>query len=181
MALRIGSEEGADGLVVELAALLHETGDAKVVGAGVDPGQATREWLRELQASRALADCVGEIVAGVSFRGAQVSDVHLGLEGRCVRDADRLDAIGAIGIARAFAYGGSMNRPIYDPAIGPMTHVTVEQYRASDSSTINHFREKLLLLRDRMETHMGQRIAVHRHEVMVEFLDEFLQEWDLVA
>jgi uncharacterized protein len=125
-----------------------------------------------------VRDRVVEIVRGVSFKGAGVADVELSLEGRCVRDADRLDALGAIGIARAFAYGGATGQPLHDPTLEPAWHGTASEYREKRSTTINHFHEKLLLLRDRVDTAAARRIAERRHAVLVEFLDEFAAEWE---
>jgi uncharacterized protein len=173
MALQIGHDEGADLFVVELAAVLHEVGDPK----GDDEEGALRAWLIGADAEPAVIEEVTMIVAAVSYRGAGVTDWALPAAGRCVRDADRLDAIGAIGIARAFAYGGSNGREIYNPATTPMLHTTPEAYHGADGTTINHFAEKLLLLRDRMETRLGRELADRRHAVMVEFLDEFGREW----
>jgi uncharacterized protein len=173
MALRIANDEAVDPFVVELAAVLHEVGDPK----GDDEEGALRGWLTGARVEQAVIDEVTDIVAAVSYRGAGVRDLPLPAAGRCVRDADRLDAIGAIGIARAFAYGGSKGREIYDPDTPPVLHTTPEMYHGARGTTINHFAEKLLLLRDRMDTRLGRELAEHRHDVMVKFLDEFEREW----
>ncbi len=178
VALRIAAEEGADPLVVELAALLHDLEDEKFSGDPEAGPSAARAWLSRLGAPGDLVERVADIVAGVSFRGAGVPDPPLGLEGRCVRDADRLDAMGAIGIARAFAYGGASGRPLHDPDDVPIAAATRAEYRARRGSTTSHFAEKLLLLRDRMGTPTGRRLAERRHAVMVAFLEEFAREWD---
>lgn len=178
MALRIAADEGADVFLVELGALLHEFGDTKVRGAQVSTEQDLAEWLHRMHISPSVAAHVKEIVFGVSYQGAQVPDVRVSIEGQCVRDADRLDAVGAIGIARAFTYGGAIGRPMHDPAVSPVFHTTADKYHEGSSSTVNHFREKLLLLSGRMETHTGRRLGTQRHKVMVEFLKEFLQEWN---
>ena len=124
-----------------------------------------------------MADRVAKIVQVVSYKGALVSDEATSIEGKIVRDADRLDAIGAIGIARAFSYGGSKERPLYDPSITPLLHATKEEYASAKSHTINHFYEKLLLLKDRMETPSARRLAEERHVFMLQFLTQFEQEW----
>jgi uncharacterized protein len=121
---------------------------------------------------------VCEIISHISFKGASVENRMNSLEGFIVQDADRLDAIGAIGIGRAFAYGGYKNRPMYDPHLPPQMHATFEQYKNSKSATINHFYEKLLLLKDMMNTDTAKRIAQARHEIMLRFLDQFMKEWD---
>ena len=121
---------------------------------------------------------VCEIITHISYKGANVENKMSSLEGFIVQDADRLDAIGAIGIGRAFAYGGYKDRPMYDPELPPQIHSTFEQYKNSKSATINHFYEKLLLLKDMMNTSTAKRIAEQRHEVMVKFLDQFMKEWD---
>jgi uncharacterized protein len=120
---------------------------------------------------------VAAVVSVVSFKGALVTDSPTSLEGQIVRDADRLDAIGAIGIARAFAYGGSRNRALYLPEISPTLHSSKEAYAQDQGHTINHFYEKLLLLKDRMETKSAQMLAVERHEFMLLFLKQFKTEW----
>jgi uncharacterized protein len=176
LALRLAHEEGADKLVVELAALLHDVSDYKL-SSSVEAGpEAAAEWLRGQGAGEELVIAVEAIVAGVSFKGAGVEDPPLSLEGRCVRDADRLDALGAIGIARAFAFGGSRGRPLHDPTVAPEQHRDAASYLSAESTTVNHFYEKLLLLKDRMETESGRRIAAQRHRVMLDFLEQFVRE-----
>ena len=125
-----------------------------------------------------LALQVAQIVQIVSYKGAKVADQHTDLEGQIVRDADRLDAIGAIGIARAFSYGGSRDRALYDPSIAPTLHDSKEAYAQDKGHTINHFYEKLLLLKDRMETLTAQKLAAQRHAFMEQFLAQFKQEWN---
>ena len=125
-----------------------------------------------------MIEQVSEIIRQVSFKGAQVATPMRTLEGQVVQDADRLDAIGAIGIARAFAYGGHAGRALYDPAVPPEQHASFEAYKKNSGPTINHFHEKLLLLKDRMNTATARRLAVERHVFMLEFLRRFQAEWN---
>jgi uncharacterized protein len=133
--------------------------------------------LRSQGADADVVAAVVAIVAGVSFKGAGVADAPLSAEGRCVRDADRLEAIGAIGIARAFAFGGHKGRVLHDPTVIPQPHADADAYLSGKTTTVNHFYEKLLLLKERMSTDLGRRVAEHRHQVMLDFLDEFEREW----
>jgi uncharacterized protein len=125
-----------------------------------------------------VSEHVCQIIAHLSFKGAGVENKINTLEGQIVQDADRLDAIGAVGIGRAFAYGGHVGRPIYDPDEPPQMHQSFEQYKNSRSATINHFYEKLFLLKERMNTPTAKRIAEERHTYMEEFVARFLREWD---
>lgn len=176
-ALRIARVEGADLVVVELAALLHDLEDEKFSGSAEAGPRAARAFLLDAGAAPDLAEAVAEIIAGVSFMGAGVADRPLSLAGACVRDADRIDALGAIGIARTFAYGGRAGRLIHDPADVPQPAATPAAYRARKGPSIAHFHEKLLLLRDRMTTAEGRRIADERHAYMEGFLARFDAEW----
>lgn len=178
-AQRIGREEKADLLIVELAALLHDIADWKLNDgdSAVGPRMA-REWLDSQGVSPVVTEHVCQIIAGISFKGVGVEQPPLSLEGQVVQDADRLDAMGAMGIARAFAYGGSKGRMIYDPAAKPAEHRTAEEFLKNDGTTINHFYEKLLLLRDRMNTATGKAMAEKRHQFMEEFLRRFYEEWE---
>ena len=179
LALAIGRREGADPLVVELAALLHDIADWKFNGGDLEAGpRAARDWLASQDVDAATIDRVAAIVGGISFKGAGVIPAPLSLEGQVVQDADRLDAIGAIGIARTFAYGGHTGTPIYDPADVPQQHTSAEAYRASTATPITHFYEKLLLLKDRLHTATARRIAAERHAFMEAFLAQFFREWD---
>lgn len=179
MALRLAREEGADPFVVELAALLHDVADHKFHGGDETAGpRAAREWLRGLGVDGAVVEHVARIIAELSFKGAGVPTPMSTPEGRVVQDADRLDAIGAIGIARTFAYGGSRGRPLHDPEATPEAHASFEAYKASRGPTVNHFHEKLLLLRDRMNTPAARRVAEERHRFMETFLERFHREWD---
>lgn len=179
MARRLAIEERADLVVVELAALLHDIADWKFHNGdlGEGPRQA-RAWLESQGADPDVTTAVVGIVERVSFKGAGVADEMPWLEGRIVQDADRLDAIGAVGIGRAFAYGGHAGRLMYDPDQPPERHDSAEAYRTRSGPTINHFYEKLLLLKDRMHTPAARRIAAERHELMEGFLGRFFREWN---
>jgi uncharacterized protein len=178
-ALRLAADERADPVVVELAALLHDVWDHKLHGGDstVAPREV-RRWLVEAGAEAVTADHVAEIVRDLSFKGAGVPTPMRTVEGAVVQDADRLDALGAVGIGRAFAFGGSRGRSMHDPDAAPAHHASFEAYSAAEGSTLNHFPEKLLLLRDRMNTAAGRRVAEGRHRFMQEFLDRFLAEWE---
>jgi uncharacterized protein len=182
LARTIAREEGADAFVCELAALLHDVADDKIAGDEAAGLATVRGWLEahgaEANGAEAnVTEHVMEIIATMSFGGGSKPPMRT-LEGRVVQDADRLDALGAIGIARAFAYGGSRGRALYDPEMPPREYASKAEYRASDSPTINHFYEKLLLLRERMNTPFARRLAEQRHRVMEDFLAEFYAEWD---
>jgi uncharacterized protein len=179
MALAIGRGEGAVLYVVELAALLHDIADWKFHDGddALGPRRAA-EWLAGLDVEPVVIEQVAEIVRQVSFKGAEVATPMHTLEGQVVQDADRLDAIGAIGIARAFAYGGHAGRALYDPAVAAEGHATFEAYKKNSGPTINHFHEKLLLLKDRMNTPTARRLAEGRHQFMVDFLQQFHAEWN---
>jgi uncharacterized protein len=178
-ALLIQQTEGGDALVIELAALLHDYSDHKYNGGDFDKGyHEVLALLSQLQCPTPIALKVAQIVQVVSYKGAGVADQATILEGKIVRDADRLDAIGAVGIARAFSYGGSKHRALYNPAISPTLHQSKEAYAQDRGHTINHFYEKLLLLKDRMETSTAKQIAAQRHTYMETFLAQFMQEWN---
>jgi uncharacterized protein len=176
-AVRIGKDEGIDLFVVELAALLHDIADWKARGGDEEAGpRAAREWLSGLDIDIRIIDQVCEIVRDVSFKGAGVRNPMKTKEGMVVQDADRLDALGAVGIARAFAYGGHKGREIYNPDIKPELHETFEAYKKGEGPTINHFYEKLLLLKDLMNTKTGKRMAAARHAFMESYLRQFFKE-----
>ena len=168
-----------DELVVELAALLHDIADWKFHGGDDSAGpRATRTWLEARGVEASVVDHVADIVARVSFKGANVADDMPTIEGRIVQDADRLDAIGAIGIGRAFAYGGHANRPLHDPTDVVVLHDDPEAYKArTGGGTISHFHEKLLLLAERMHTPSARALAGERHAFMERFLAQFDAEW----
>ncbi len=177
MAVHLHNVEGGNREIIELAALLHDVSDHKYNGGNFDEGwQVARQVIIDFGGTEELANSVADVVKVVSFKGALVEDVETSLEGKIVRDADRLDAIGSIGIARTFAYGGSKNQAIYIENIPSVLHDSKEAYFNSKTHTINHFYEKLLLLKDRMETQTAKEIAEIRHERMIRFLDEFISE-----
>lgn len=172
-------EEVVDVFVVELAALLHDIGDHKFHNGDMSVGpQMARKWLESLQVDEAIIAHVCEIISDLSFKGSGVPTPMRTREGMVVQDADRLDALGAIGIARTFAYGGHKNRVMYDPDIPPVDHHSLTTYQKSTAPTINHFYEKLLLLKDRMNTPAARRIAESRHAFMEQFLAQFFAEWN---
>lgn len=173
------SEDDVDMFTLELAALLHDIADWKFHGGDEEAGpKAAREWLESLNVNNDTIEHIENIIRNVSFKGAHVETNLKTIEGQIVHDADKLDAIGAIGIGRTFAYGGANGRPMHDPNRAAEQHTTFDAYKNSNSPTINHFYEKLLLLKDRMLTKTGHDLAQHRHEVLQNFLEEFLAEWD---
>lgn len=177
-AVTIGRGEGADLFVVQLAALLHDIADWKFHGGDDTAGpRAARAWLEGFKVEEPTIDHVCEIIATISFKGAGVATPMRTIEGQAVQDADRLDAIGAVGIARAFAYGGNKGRAMYDPAVPPTPHDSFGAYKKNAGPTINHFYEKLLLLKDRMNTNVGKQLAADRHRFMEQFLEQFFSEW----
>ena len=179
MAKHLCEIENADSFVVELAALLHDVADWKFHNGDETAGpRIARDMLNGQHVKDSIINHVCEIIATISFKGAGIPTPMSTLEGKVVQDADRLDAIGAIGIARAFAYGGSKGRSLYDPNTKPTQHQTKEAYFNSGSATINHFYEKLLLLKDRMNTRTAKALAQQRHEFIINFLDQFFREWE---
>ena len=177
MALRIGIIEGCDLFITEMAALLHDLDDWKLNGSVLNRLVKTEKWLDQVNVPVDVAKVILKIIEEVSFKGAGTETPVSSVEAAVVQDADRLDAIGAIGIARAFAYGGNKNRLIYDPDVSPVMHRNFEEYKNGNASTINHFYEKLLLLKDRMNTKTARRIAEERHRFIEVFLDQFSEEW----
>lgn len=172
-------EKGVDLFVIELAALLHDIADWKFHGGDDTKSSKVSEvWLKKLGVDQKTIDHVREITHHISFKGAKVKNEIKTPEGKIVQDADRLDALGAIGIARTFAMGGKFGRPIYDPNVKPMFHTTFEQYKKSGNFSINHFYEKLLLLKDMMNTKTGKKLAEKRHKFLEDYLKEFFLEWD---
>jgi len=178
-ALHIAEKEKVDLFVVELAALLHDIADFKFHGGDDTAGpKVAREWLEKQNVDEDIIAHVCEIISAVTFKGAGTKSSAKTKEAMVVQDADRLDAMGAIGIARAFAYGGFKNREMYNPEIKPEKHDTFEQYKANQGHTINHFYEKLLLLKDLMNTETAKQISQERHVYMEQFLDRFYNEWE---
>lgn len=175
-AAKIAETENCNREIVLLAALLHDIADSKFHGGDEQIGPLTAQnFLVAANAPKQYIDHVVNIVRHISYKGGQQSDFHLP-ELSVVRDADRLDAIGAIGIARAFNYGGYKNRKIFDPDIIPVTYTTKEAYKSSTAPTINHFYEKLLKLKDLMHTETGKKMARQRHQYMLDFLRQFFEE-----
>lgn len=177
-AVKIAQEEGADLFIVHLGALLHDIADWKFHGGDEEAGPTTaRNWLTELGIDKEIIAHVCDIIKTVSFKGANVATKMKTKEGQCVQDADRLDAMGAIGIARAFAYGGHKGRELHNPNVPPERHGSFEQYKKSTGPTLNHFYEKLFLLKELMNTPTGKRMAEERHRFMEEYVERFLDEW----
>lgn len=179
LARKIAAGEQVDMLVVELSALLHDIADSKFHGGDESVGpRKARSFLESIGTPEPVIQHVEDIIVNISFKGGHNNGTFSSPELAVVQDADRLDAIGAIGIARTFNYGGFKNRSLYDPAIPPNLQMTKEEYKHSSAPTINHFYEKLLLLKDRMNTATGRQLAVERHAFMETFLDKFYQEWE---
>jgi uncharacterized protein len=177
--LLIAQTEDCDEVIVKLGALLHDIADSKFHDGDESIGPKTaRAFLEAESVDEATIVHVLNIIENISFKGGNFEKKFHSKELEIVQDADRLDAIGAIGIARTFNYGGFKNRPLYDPSIAPKLHMTKEEYKSSDAPTLNHFYEKLLLLKDKMNTETGKQIAQERHRFMETFLSQFYAEWD---
>lgn len=179
--IHIAKEENADLLVVQLAALLHDIADSKFHDGDETIGpKIASEFLKELNVDKSSREHIIKIIETVSFKNSLSieEEPFNSIELEVVQDADRLDAIGAIGIARAFNYGGFKNRELYNPEIEPKTTMSKEEYKSSSSPTINHFYEKLLLLKDKMNTNSGKKLAEKRHTFMLNYLDQFYKEWE---
>ena len=176
---QIAKTEKVSMLVVELGALLHDIADSKFNNGDEEIGsQKAREFLDFLTVESAVIEHVVQIILNISFKGGNELRKFSSAELDVVQDADRLDAMGAIGIARTFNYGGFKNRELYNPEIPPNLTMTKEEYKNSSAPTLNHFYEKLLLLKDRMNTTTARQMAEHRHEFMEQFLEEFYGEWN---
>ena len=171
--------ENADNFIVSLCALLHDIADSKFHDGdeSIGPKKAT-EFLLSQNVDSAVIEHVVQVIKNISFKGGNFNTTFSSKELDVVQDADRLDAIGAIGIARCFNYGGFKNREIFNPTIQPKLNMTKSAYKNSNAPSINHFYEKLLLLKDKMNTKTGKRIATERHKFMEFYLDHFYAEWD---
>ena len=178
-ALLIAESEKCDVEIVQLGALLHDIADSKFHNGDESIGPKTaRAFLESEKVEPAIIDHVIAIIENISFKGGKVERQFSSIELDIVQDADRLDAIGAIGIARTFNYGGFKNRALYNPEIAPNLTMTKEEYKNNEAPTINHFYEKLLLLKDKMNTQTGKQIAQDRHRYMEDFLEQFYAEWE---
>ncbi|MFD2100349.1 HD domain-containing protein [Flagellimonas iocasae] len=176
----ISQYEQVDPLVVQLAALLHDIADPKFHDGDESVGpKMAHDFLKSHQVDDYIIDHVVNIIQHMSFKNSleSSSPTFSSKELHVVQDADRLDAIGAIGIARAFNYGGFKNRALYDPNIPPNLNMTKEEYKKSNAPTINHFYEKLLLLKDKINTETGKKLAEERHQFMLDYLEHFYNEW----
>ena len=178
LSVKFQKTEGGDLFIIELAALLHDVADWKFYENESDGLDVIRNWLVQLELSNDSIAKVVQIVKNVSFKGAGVKDYMDSIEGKIVQDADRLDAIGAIGIARTFAFGGNFGNDIHIPEVKVELHNSFQEYKHSKGTTINHFYEKLLLLKDRLHTKTAKKMAVNRHLFMEIFLKQFYNEWD---
>ena len=177
----IAKSENADELIISLGALLHDIADAKFNNGDESLGpKMAHDFLASINVDEDVIDHVVYIIDNISYKNSLFEDDHSKIKSKelkIIQDADRLDAIGAIGIARAFNYGGFKNRELYNPEIAPNLNLTKEEYKKSNSPTINHFYEKLLLLKDKMNTETGKRLAQERHKFMMDYLDRFYSEW----
>ena len=175
----IAKNEAVDLFVVQLGALLHDIADSKFHNGDETVGPTVaRNFLTSIDVADEVIEHVVNIIENISFKGGNVAQKFHSLELQVVQDADRLDAIGAIGIARTFNYGGFKNRTLYHPDIAPNLNMNKEEYKVSNAPTINHFYEKLLLLKDRMNTETGKQIALQRHQFMELYLEQFFAEWN---
>ncbi|MFN8134287.1 MAG: HD domain-containing protein [Bacteroidales bacterium] len=178
-ACHIADFEQVDKFTVELGALLHDIADSKFHNGNEEIGpEKARTFLQTLGVEEKVINHVVNIIANISFKGGKVEQKFKSPELDVIQDADRLDALGAIGIARTFNYGGHKGRAIYDPDIKPNLQLTKEEYKNSTAPTLNHFYEKLLLLKDLMNTETGKQMAENRHKFMLAYLEQFYNEWD---
>jgi len=178
-AKHIAREESVDDFVVELGALLHDIADSKFHDGDEEIGpRITRNLLTSLNVKEEIISHIEKIIMNISFKGGNHTQKFSSPELDVIQDADRLDALGAIGIARTFNYGGFKNRKIYDPTIKPDLNMTEAEYKTNEGHSINHFYEKLLLLKNRMNTSTGKKIAQKRHEFLEHYLKTFFDEWE---
>ncbi|WP_226681681.1 HD domain-containing protein [Sutcliffiella horikoshii] len=177
LALHIGQEEKANLLMVEIIALLHDVLDDKITANKDKAKEEIAALLSELPLTKLHIDEILYTIENIGFKGGN-GIVLESLEGKIVQDADRLDALGAIGAARTFMYSGAKGQAMYDPRIEARTNMTYEQYRGEKSTAINHFHEKLFLLKDTLQTEEAKKIALERHEFMTKFVDQFMKEWN---
>lgn len=177
-AKKIGRQEKADMFVVEMGALLHDIADSKFHDGNDEIGpRLAKEWLTKMQVDEKETKAILEIIKNSYFKGAKGKNKPRTIEGKIVQDADHMDALGAIGIARVFATGASFKRPVYDPLVKPKLHKTRAQYKKRDGTSINHFYEKLLHLKDMMNTKAGKKMAIKKDKIMRDYLKEFFREW----
>ena len=178
----IAATENVNLFIVELGALLHDIADSKFHGGDETIGAAkARAFLTTLGVEERTIEHIAQIIQNISFKGGNFTPGFFSPELAVIQDADRLDALGAIGIARTFNYGGFKGREMYNPSIKPAIGMTRDQYKNSDAPTINHFYEKLLLLKDRMNTVSGRNMAEQRHQFMLAYLEQFYREWDGIS
>ncbi len=175
----IAKNESVNLFVVEIGALLHDIADSKFYDGDETIGpKMARQFLTKVNVEESVIFHIEQIIKHVSFKGGNFEQEFKSPELDVIQDADRLDAIGAIGIARCFNYGGFKNRPLYHPEIKPNLNLSKEAYKKSNAPTINHFYEKLLLLKDKMNTKTGKKLAIKRHQYMEHFLKQFYNEWE---
>ncbi|NQR00826.1 HD domain-containing protein [Streptococcus suis] len=178
MAERIAEAEGGNLFICQIAALVHDLADDKLVDDEKQALEDIRQLLAHQGCSESDIEAIMDIIQNMSFKGGKAHQRPLSLEGKIVQDADRLDAIGAIGIARTMAYSGNKNRVIHNPNLKVREDMTVEEYRSTNGSAITHFYEKLLKLKDLMNTETGKKLARGRHDFLELYLQQFYQEWD---
>jgi len=174
---KIQASEGGNLFIIELAALLHDVADWKFNNSEQEGIDLISNWLEKQQVEKAVINDVLKIIQNISYKGEGEKNNMISLEGKIVQDADRLDAIGAIGIARTFAFGGYKGNEMHNPDEKPINDMKFDQYKKSNGTTINHFYEKLLLLKDRMNTETGRKMANSRHLFMQQYLERFYKEW----
>lgn len=181
LAKYIAEKENVDLFIVEMTALLHDIDDWKFSKINDNNTTVTENFLKSIEVDEKSLEAILKIIKTMSYKGGIVDSTQHTIEGKIVQDADRLDAIGAIGIARTFAYGGNKNRTIYDPSIKPIDFSSLDEVKNAENHTINHFYEKLLKLKNLMNTDTAKKIAEKRHKFMEDFLEEFYSEWNFVS